>query len=163
MNSAMAVMLSSRWTACSLQNSGVLAQAQQGKGGKLDLFVSSAGKLFIIDSFSLLNADNDEGSSGEVIINAPDVDLDSGLQQQDASIAGSPELAPDVCGPTAVGALSTFTLDDEGGTPVSPDRYLMADAQTETTPSSANHSENQYRVAEAFLASVQIDLREECR
>ena len=109
-----------------VRDSGIYARGEKGNGGEIMLSVTGANQLFIIDSESEINADSGSGFDGFVDINAPDADLAASLQQQDANIVVAPELAGDDCSPAAVGNLSTFIQDDEGGTPLAPDRYLFA-------------------------------------
>lgn len=146
-----------------LQESSILARAQDGNGGKLDLLIAGEDQIFITDSFSILNADSDNGTAGEITINAPDVDLDSALQEQVANFVAPPQLAADTCGPTAASSLSTFTLNDEGGTPVSPDRYLSANAEIDVSSLLANATDYNYAMPGILIASAQIESSEGCR
>ncbi|PCI75414.1 MAG: hypothetical protein COB20_12880, partial [SAR86 cluster bacterium] len=143
-----------------MQNSGILARASAGNGGSISL---SAGQLFIIDTQSAINADSNTGTSGEISTNAPDVDADSALLEQDVNIAASPELAADDCSPTAIGVMSTFRQDDEGGTPQSPDNYLTAIVQTQVNPSTVATEPTIFNFADKLLASIRVNASEECR
>ena len=144
-----------------IQSSAILAQADGGDGGAIEKNVEGADLIFIMDAQSVINADSASGQSGDITVNAPDIDLDSALQEQDANIVAAPQLAADACSPSATGAMSTFVQDDEGGTPASPDRYLSAVAQTHTTAAAALAPDNTH--PDELRAAVQINPRELCR
>ena len=146
-----------------MAKSGILARADAGNGGSINLTITGANQILILDSQSAINADSGSGTAGQITTSAPDVDLDSGLQEQEVAFNASPELAPDACISTNAGTQSTFSLDDEGGTPASPDRYFAATAQTETTPAVAQTNFIYAEIAKALLASNQYDHREGCR
>ncbi len=146
-----------------MQRSAILARAQNGNGGKLDFDLTGKDKLYISGSFSQLNADSDTGNAGEITINAPDANLNSALQEQETNFVAAPQLAADACGPAATSSLSTFSLNDEGGTPVSPDRYLSASADGEVNALSAGIFEYDYDIPGAVLAAVHVEYNEECR
>lgn len=138
-----------------VRDSGIFARGKEGNGGEIKLSMTGSNKLFIIDSESMINADSGSGFDGVVDVNAPDADLAASLQQQDANIVVAPELAGDDCSPTAIGTMSTFRQDDEGGTPLAPDRYLSASIQTVPTDRSYETASSGYINAEGRPAAVQ--------
>jgi large exoprotein involved in heme utilization and adhesion len=143
-----------------LQKSAILARADDGDGGAINLTVTGADQLFVMDSESAINADSATGTAGEINLNAPDADLDSALQEQSADLTATPELAANACSPAATGDASTFVQDDDGGTPVAPDRYFAANAAVLASPPAAFSAP---AAADTQLAAVQHEPVEACR
>ncbi|PCI73689.1 MAG: hypothetical protein COB20_16000 [SAR86 cluster bacterium] len=146
-----------------MQYAGILSRAADGEGGGIDLVIAGSGQAFVIDSQSIINADADSGNAGEINVNTPDVDLDSGLQELDVSIVATAEIAEDECSPATTGMLSTFRQEDEGGTPVAPDRYLLASVSEELTATASGGDFQDLAIARKMLAAIKMNPRETCR
>jgi large exoprotein involved in heme utilization and adhesion len=116
--------------------SQILARADEGNGGAIiinrgervidPLTDTPFDGLFIIDSESLINADSNEGVSGEVNIDSPDADLTAVVEVVSARIVDDPTLADDICNPANREAQSSFIVEDKGGVAPSPDGYFSA-------------------------------------
>ena len=128
-----------------LQGSGILARAENGDGGSIEINLSP-GEVFVQDSESLVSADSGSGINGEVTIDSPNTDLNSALQPQDVDISRPATLASDVCTRTTTNSRSTFVRAGRGGVAERPDGYL--------TITTADASEDAKRGSIVVAASV---------
>lgn len=107
-----------------INRSVVLAQAEAGTGGRIDIELAP-GALLILDAESLLNSDSQAGSSGTVRIEAPDTGINSALAPQNSDLPPQVTLQSDACAPPAQGQrASTFFVRSKAKRDTTPDSYL---------------------------------------
>ncbi len=106
-----------------VQRSVVLAQAEGGNGGQIDITLAP-GSILIADSQSAVNADSQAGTAGTVNIDAPDTGINSALAAREERLSPTPALARDACRPAADGPQSTFYVRSEPRGATRPDTYL---------------------------------------
>ena len=123
------------------QNNDIIANAQQGSGGKIDIVAES---LFGIKERPLnditndINASSDVGLDGDISINTPDVDPIRGLTKLPANVIDASQQITQGCTPQESGQ---FVSTGRGGLPLSPNEPLRGtavitnwvDEPTETT------------------------------
>lgn len=102
----------------------VLARAEAGNGGRIDIDPLLPGALFLIDGESFINADSETGTAGTVEIDAPDTGINAALAPREVRIDAQPDLARDACRPAAEGSQSTFYVRAEPVNVERPDGYL---------------------------------------
>ncbi|MEX0962665.1 MAG: hypothetical protein WDZ52_01305 [Pseudohongiellaceae bacterium] len=88
------------------------------------------------------------------------------LKEQEVIFIATPEWVAGTRGPSAANlaaTLSTFTLNNEGGIPVSPDSYLGSIIGVGENTLAANTVDYPCVVPDILLVPAQIRLRESCR
>ena len=105
-----------------LQNSKVLAQADEGTGGRITVIA----QLFMPDADSVVNADSGQGVNGTVTIQSPASNL-SGTVGQLVSKTTSPQvLIHSRCAALVGGLESTFIFTGRGTLPNEPGGWLFS-------------------------------------
>ena len=74
----------------------IVAQAVNGAGGQIDLNLVE-GAVAVVDSESIINADSQNGTAGQVVVDAPDTGIQSALSQPSAQPAADAGLVREVC------------------------------------------------------------------
>jgi large exoprotein involved in heme utilization and adhesion len=106
-----------------LQSGGILAQADSGNGGAINIFLDK-GALFVEDAESLVSAQSASGNDGTVTINSPQTNFNAALATPDVSVTKTPELTSNACRRDK--NRSTFVREGHGGIPPGPDGYQTA-------------------------------------
>lgn len=78
-----------------LEDAAVLAEADAGNGGKIDIFAEAV----VPDVFTEISADSNTGNAGVVNIQAPDIDLNAVITGQQAQPLVVPDLDLGLCAP----------------------------------------------------------------
>jgi len=76
-----------------LENASILAEADAGNGGKVDIFADAV----VPDLFSRISADSNTGNAGTVNIEAPDIDLNAVISGQSTTPLMVPALDLSLC------------------------------------------------------------------
>jgi filamentous hemagglutinin family protein len=84
-----------------LENALILAEADAGNGGKIDIFADAV----VPDLFSRISADSNTGNAGTVNIEAPDIDLNAAISGQSTTPLAVPALDLSLCAPGGDGGL----------------------------------------------------------
>ena len=115
------------------QNNDIIANAEQGQGGNINI---NAESLFGIDARSStpandtndIDASSEFGLDGEVAINTPDIDPTRGLDNLPANIVDASRLITRNCLSTGDEQLNEFVITGRGGLPNNPNELLSGDA-----------------------------------
>jgi len=143
-----------------VENSDIIANAQEGSGGRIDITAQRIFGLQVRDPLTPLsdiNASSEFGTDGEVVINQPDVDPNRGLLQLPTGLVDPTRLIDRSCNAGGAALASSFIVTGRGGIPPSPLDVLESDAivndwvtldeetPTQTYPESATPNSNQPR------------------
>ena len=104
-----------------VQNSQILAQAEAGTGGNIDLI----GNVVLIDSFSTLNADSRLGVSGNVNISSPIQNLSGAIAPLPETIIQTATLYGARCAAQKGSEFSSFNVRGRDRVPFEPGDYLL--------------------------------------
>jgi hypothetical protein len=125
-----------------LQSSAILARADLGHGGSININLepgtgfpqdnSEPVAPFIQDSQSLVSADAKSGNNGTVTINGLQTNFNSALAVPNVSVEKAPELAHNAC--QREGNRSTFVREGRGGIASGPDSYQTSPPPSEASP-----------------------------
>lgn len=117
-----------------LQNSKILAQADEGRGGRIAIVAG----VFLPDANSVVNADSGSGVNGTVTIQSPTSNL-SGMVGQLVSKTSPPQvLVRSRCAALVGGPESTFILAGRGTIPSEPGDWLLSPLAFATAKTSAS-------------------------
>ncbi|MEQ8859224.1 MAG: filamentous hemagglutinin N-terminal domain-containing protein [Pseudomonadales bacterium] len=105
-----------------LRRSGILAEADAGNGGQVDLSVS----VLLEDVESLISADSNTGTAGTINVSAPNDDVSSAVTPQNENVIPAPRVAQGRCTPEARRNASSLVLEDRGGVRRAPDDYVLS-------------------------------------
>lgn len=110
-----------------LQSSQILAQANAGRGGNIEINrgVDDNGGLFLIDSASSINAQAQSGVDGDIRVDSPDINANAVVILKDARIADTPKLNENLCESARDDRSSLVIVPDKYVRPA-PDGYLSA-------------------------------------
>lgn len=100
-----------------LNRGRITAQAEYGSGGNLDIRAA----LFIPSADGLVSASSRFGAQGNVIVEAPDVDVDAALARSAFGFISLDEFLPKRCIDPNVGAVSSFRIIGSEGLPATPE------------------------------------------
>jgi len=143
-----------------VENSDIIANAQEGSGGRIDITAQRIFGLQVRDPLTPLsdiNASSEFGTDGEVVINQPDVDPNRGLLQLPTGLVDPTRLIDRSCNAGGAALASSFIVTGRGGIPPSPLDVLESDAivndwvtldeetPTQTYPESATPNSSQPR------------------
>jgi len=107
-----------------LQNSQVIAQANAGAGGAIDII---AGSAFIKDPVSIVDASSTKGISGIVNIQSPLQNIGGELTALSQEFSSAAALLAQQCAARAAGGtFSTFVVAAREGLPVEPGGFLAS-------------------------------------
>ncbi|HSL03494.1 MAG TPA: hypothetical protein VK901_08150, partial [Nitrospiraceae bacterium] len=107
-----------------LQNSQVIAQANAGAGGAIDIIATSA---FIADPFSIVDASSTLGISGTVNIQSPLQNIGGELTALSQEFSSAAALLAQQCAARAAGGtFSTFVVAAREGLPMEPGGFLAS-------------------------------------
>ncbi len=104
-----------------LQDSQILAQAEAGTGGNIDLI----GDVVLIDALSTLNADSRLGVSGTVNISSPIQNLSGAIAPLPETIIQTATLYAAQCAAQKEGAFSSLSIRGRDRIPYEPGDYLL--------------------------------------
>ena len=111
-----------------LQNSQILARANAGSGGAIDIIATSA---FIADPNSIVNASSTLGVSGTVNIQSPLQNVGGELTALSQEFSSAAALLAQQCAARAAGGtFSTFVVAAREGLPVEPGGFLASPSWT---------------------------------
>jgi filamentous hemagglutinin family protein len=113
-----------------VQESGILARADHGNGGVINLFFVP-GAIYIQDSESEVSASSNTGNNGKVVINSPQTDLNPALSVPEVAISKTVQLDSNICRHDREN--STFSREGRGGVAAEPDGYLKANTAGAST------------------------------
>lgn len=105
-----------------LQNSKILAKADDGRGGRISIVAG----LFLPDANSTINADSGSGVNGTVTIQSPTSNLSSTVGQLVSKTSPSQVLLHSRCAALADGEHSTFILAGRKTLPSEPGGWLLS-------------------------------------
>jgi len=114
-----------------VENSDIIANAQEGSGGRIDITAQRIFGLQVRDPLTPLsdiNASSEFGIDGEVVINQPDVDPNRGLLQLPTGLVDPTRLIDRSCNAGGAALASSFIFTGRGGIPPSPLDVLESDA-----------------------------------
>ncbi|MEQ8539707.1 MAG: filamentous hemagglutinin N-terminal domain-containing protein [Coleofasciculus sp. D1-CHI-01] len=143
-----------------VENSDIIANAQEGSGGRIDITAQRIFGLQVRDPLTPLsdiNASSEFGTDGEVVINQPDVDPNRGLLQLPTGLVDPTRLIDRSCNAGGAALASSFIFTGRGGIPPSPLDVLESDVMvsnwvtldeetpTQTQPETVTSNSNQPR------------------
>jgi hypothetical protein len=105
-----------------LQNSQILAKADQGQGGAITI---TAG-LFLQDANSIVNADSGRGVNGTVTIQSPNAVISGQIQPLGKTPLIATTLLNQHCASLAGGEFSSFTMAGRNSLPIEPGNWLAS-------------------------------------
>ena len=149
------------------ENSDITANAFEGNGGNVDIVAQG---LFGIEfrpaltPRSDITASSEFGLQGDVNIETPDVDPNSGLVELPTGFVDASRLVAQGCGSSSAGGIGEFTVTGRGGLPPSPEQpgvqsdlaaweTLDADADISHTPEHTGSADEIFK--EAAIAPVE--------
>jgi filamentous hemagglutinin family protein len=117
------------------QNNDIIANAFQGEGGKINitalaLFNLAERKSFPINTSNDIDASSQFGLAGEVILNTPDIDPNSGLIELPEGLVDASQQIASSCKPGDIARRNSFTVTGRGGIAPSPVEPLQSEVQT---------------------------------
>jgi len=101
--------------------SKILAQTENGTGGRIEI----GADLFVKSAYSLISADAGVGTSGDVFIDVPTIDLQSSLAALSAELLNVSALIKQGCAARAANDVSSFTVSHRKGMPLSPEGLIQ--------------------------------------
>ncbi|MBS0155862.1 MAG: filamentous hemagglutinin N-terminal domain-containing protein [Nitrospira sp.] len=105
-----------------LQNSKILAQADEGRGGRITIVAG----LFLPDANSIVTADSGSGVNGTVTIQSPTSNLSGTIGQLVSKTSPPQVLVHSRCAALLGGHESTFVLTGRGTVPSEPGGWLLS-------------------------------------
>jgi large exoprotein involved in heme utilization and adhesion len=105
-----------------LNHSSIIAQAVEGHGGDITI---NAGQ-YIASTDSIVSASSQLGISGPVLINGPQVDVNSALVVLSSELHGLAAVSREACAARADQPVSSLTEAGRGGQPLDPEATLPA-------------------------------------
>lgn len=110
------------------ENNDIIANAQQGNGGNIDITTQAIlGLEFrpILTPLSDITASSEFGVDGQVIINTPGIDPSQGLVELPTSPVDASNQIAQACSTNAAdNELNSFTVTGRGGLPANPNQFL---------------------------------------
>jgi large exoprotein involved in heme utilization and adhesion len=119
------------------ENSDIIANAERGNGGDIDITTQSIIGLIETDSLdprnnpiSEINASSEFGLAGNIVINTPGIEPGQGLLELPENLVDASRLVAQGCsaGSTAANPQSEFVVTGRGGLPPNPEQPLQRDA-----------------------------------
>src|SRR5262245_54124013 len=132
-------------------SSQVVAKTDVGNGGRIQI----GSELFLKTANSVVSADAGVGNNGIVKIDAPEVDLQSGLTPPATNFLNVSSLLQPICAVRPIEQQAgRFVVSSRPGAPLSPEAFLQAfDVTTAiVAPASATAEPAQARLAEGAAA-----------
>lgn len=105
-----------------LRNSQVVAEADGGVGGSIDI----AAEALVVDSLSQISTLSVQNEDGDVLISAPEVDLVGGLESLPTELEDPTQLLQARCGVRGPEAASVFVAEGADELGLDPDSALRA-------------------------------------
>ena len=105
-----------------LDQSSIIAQAIEGHGGNITI---NAG-LYVASTDSIVSASSQLGISGMVLINGPQVDVNSALVALSSELHGLAAVSREACAARADRPVSSLVEAGRGGQPLDPEATLPA-------------------------------------
>jgi large exoprotein involved in heme utilization and adhesion len=131
-----------------LDESDILAQADQGTGGSIAIQAEN----ILRSPGSRIDASSRLGIDGTVVVSSPEVDLTGGLVELEVPLLDAASLLRERCAARRDIGASSFTGVGRGGLPPGPDQPLMSDYRIGPARPGASARSGDIEPAPAVLA-----------
>ena len=142
-------------------NSDIIANAQRGQGGRININAKSilgiAESPFLNDLTNDINASSDFGLDGTVFITTPEVDALQGATELPTNIVVPEQTTAQACQANRESqVVNNFIINGKGGMPVLPDMPLNSDIITIDNNLAHSDTEKSNQIATSTIKPIQL-------